>query len=413
MIPQSSCPFEKGYNEVVHKELGDRMERAATTASSIEVYTLKAKTYTASIKLFTASIFNAANGEVNTDSLKETASASTSENEEMEITAIIDGRVKTITEASIRRHLKLEDSYKVEDLQNDLKQTKLTYGDAYTKLIMRVKKLEHKVKASKSRRRTKIVVSDDEEFLEDPSKHGRIIAEIDQNPSISLVQDKEHQDSRGMHEHSCDEKGEKEICISKVLVSTASEIPKVSTTIPERQVYIRRSAEKRKDKGKAIMKDDESNRSFSKAEVRKNMCMYLKNKGGYKQSHFRGISYEDIRPIFERQPAEEEKLQKNDDSSKPSGDGRKKTLARKRASEKQILEEEFAMDVEYLSTKADGSSKNYKIFSERIDDFDRQDVMDLHRLVKERYATTSPEGYDLMLWGDLKTLFEPDEEDKV
>ncbi|GJS78477.1 hypothetical protein Tco_0728358 [Tanacetum coccineum] len=42
-----------------------------------------------------------------------------------------------------------------------------------------------------------------------------------------------------------------------------------------------------------------------------------------------------------------------------------------------------------------------------------QDVMDLHRLVKERYVTTSPEGYDLMLWGDLKTLFEPDEEDEV
>ncbi|GKC20929.1 hypothetical protein Tco_1023079 [Tanacetum coccineum] len=75
--------------------------------------------------------------------------------------------------------------------------------------------------------------------------------------------------------------------------------------------------------------------------------------------------------------------------------------------------EEFAMDVESLSTKADGSSKNYKIFSEMIDDFDRQDVMNLHRLIKERYVTTSPEGYDLMLWGDLKTLFEPDKEDEV
>ncbi|GJW00304.1 hypothetical protein Tco_0109333 [Tanacetum coccineum] len=40
----------------------------------------------------------------------ETASASTSENGEIEITATIDGRVKTIIEASIRRHLKLEDS---------------------------------------------------------------------------------------------------------------------------------------------------------------------------------------------------------------------------------------------------------------------------------------------------------------
>ncbi|GKA03728.1 hypothetical protein Tco_0676509 [Tanacetum coccineum] len=48
-----------------------------------------------------------------------------------------------------------------------------------------------------------------------------------------------------------------------------------------------------------------------------------------------------------------------------------------------------------------------------LDDFDRQDVMDLHILVKERYDTTSPEGYDLLLWGDLKTLFEPCEEVKV
>ncbi|GJY46300.1 hypothetical protein Tco_0435363 [Tanacetum coccineum] len=40
----------------------------------------------------------------------QTASASTPENEEMEITATIDGKVKVVSEASIRRHLKLEDS---------------------------------------------------------------------------------------------------------------------------------------------------------------------------------------------------------------------------------------------------------------------------------------------------------------
>nr|GEV49279.1 hypothetical protein [Tanacetum cinerariifolium] len=43
----------------------------------------------------------------------------------------------------------------------------------------------------------------------------------------------------------------------------------------------------------------------------------------------------------------------------------------------------------------------------------RQDIMDLYRLVKERYETTSPEGYDLLLWGDLITLFEPSEEDVI
>ncbi|GKC56938.1 hypothetical protein Tco_1084536, partial [Tanacetum coccineum] len=35
-IPQSSGPLKKIGNEAVHKELGDRMERATTTASSLE-----------------------------------------------------------------------------------------------------------------------------------------------------------------------------------------------------------------------------------------------------------------------------------------------------------------------------------------------------------------------------------------
>ncbi|GKF15804.1 hypothetical protein Tco_0057266, partial [Tanacetum coccineum] len=35
-IPQSGGPPEKVGDEDVHKELGDRMERASTTASSLE-----------------------------------------------------------------------------------------------------------------------------------------------------------------------------------------------------------------------------------------------------------------------------------------------------------------------------------------------------------------------------------------
>ncbi|GJS93320.1 putative ribonuclease H-like domain-containing protein [Tanacetum coccineum] len=77
----------------------------------------------------------------------------------------------------------------VESLEQDLKQTKKVYSNAYTKLIMRVKKLEHKVKSRQPRRGAIVVISDTEEDLEDPSKQGRIIAEIDPNPSISLVQD--------------------------------------------------------------------------------------------------------------------------------------------------------------------------------------------------------------------------------
>ncbi|GJZ31088.1 hypothetical protein Tco_0576135 [Tanacetum coccineum] len=431
-------------------------------------------------------------------------------------------------------------SNKVTSLEAELAQTKQTYGTALTKLIKKVKKLEQTVKSTQARRRFRIVVSDDEEGLEDPSKQGRKITEIDQDPSISLVQDEgtswiqedieiqekisddtevvleEEEPTELVEDQGSGEKGEKEV--STVGAEHSTVILEVSTAAAN-LVYIRRSAQKRKDKGKAIMEEDESvqkktkkqleqerlgheeairlqeqideeerqriardaeiakqlqeeinkatqeqekqevvteadpthvidwsdpsviryhalqNRAFSIPEVRKNVCMYLINQGGYKMRHFKGISYEDIRPIFEkvwdqihsfvpmdseleipklkraepvkRQSTEEEK--KRDDSSKPAKGRRKKTLARKRASgkdseesmKKQKLEDDtekedlkayldiipgddVAIDIESLSTKADGSSKTYMIFSEMLDDFDGQD-----------------------------TLFEPDEEDEV
>ncbi|GJT38707.1 hypothetical protein Tco_0938572 [Tanacetum coccineum] len=76
----------------------------------------------------------------------------------------------------------------VESLESDLNQTKQTYGAAYTKLIMKVKKLEHKVKSIKARRKVRFVISDDEDDLEDPSKQGRKIAQIDEDEGITLVQ---------------------------------------------------------------------------------------------------------------------------------------------------------------------------------------------------------------------------------
>nr|GEU94412.1 hypothetical protein [Tanacetum cinerariifolium] len=46
----------------------------------------------------------------------QTATPSTLDNGEMEITATIDGKVKVVTEASVRRHLKLEDSDGISNL---------------------------------------------------------------------------------------------------------------------------------------------------------------------------------------------------------------------------------------------------------------------------------------------------------
>ncbi|GJX07719.1 hypothetical protein Tco_0195651 [Tanacetum coccineum] len=80
-------------------------------------------------------------------------------------------------------------SNKVESLETELKQTKQTYGVAFTKLFKKVKKLKQTVKTSQARRRTKIIASDDKEDLviDDPSKHERsMIEEMDLDAGISL-----------------------------------------------------------------------------------------------------------------------------------------------------------------------------------------------------------------------------------
>ncbi|GKD09788.1 hypothetical protein Tco_1189473 [Tanacetum coccineum] len=67
-------------------------------------------------------------------------------------------------------------SDRVVSLETDLHQIKKVDGTAFTKLIKKVKKLEKTVKTRQARRKAKIVVSDDKEDLEDPSKQEKKIA---------------------------------------------------------------------------------------------------------------------------------------------------------------------------------------------------------------------------------------------
>ncbi|GKE32767.1 hypothetical protein Tco_1452089 [Tanacetum coccineum] len=100
-----------------------------------------------------------------------------------------------------------------------------------------------------------------------------------------------------------------------------------------------------------------------------------------------------------------------------------------------IVPEDESLDVEALATKypivdwetqilangefyyqikrAGASVKHYKIFSAMLYDFDRQNVLELYILVKKRFQTARPGGYDILLWGDLKTMLEPNEDDEI
>ncbi|GKB09887.1 hypothetical protein Tco_0843810 [Tanacetum coccineum] len=326
-------------------------------------------------------------------------------------------------------------SKKVESLESELKQTKQTYHAALTKLIKRVKKLEQIIKTSQARRRAKVIISDDEEAEDDPSNQGRsLIKELDLDARISLVPPHAADQGRINDTQISDQPAERrrEVSTGSGGVSTTSRLVNI-IDISTANKLDSTAGVKAKDKGKATIHESEppkkikkrvqvqmsvdeelakkqldereevaakvdqahdidwsdpailryhtlQNRPFSMAEVRKNMCRYLKNQGGYKISHFKGMSYEDIRPIFERvwdqnqafipmgseiekevmkrsgfdlqqessKPVEEEIVQQDDvlaeqvvkESSRTAGGRRKKSLARKRARE--TLSEESA-----------------------------------------------------------------------
>ncbi|GKC71756.1 hypothetical protein Tco_1117639 [Tanacetum coccineum] len=68
----------------------------------------------------------------------------------------------------------------------------------------------------------------------------------------------------------------------------------------------------------------------------------------------------------------------------------------------------------YQIVRANGKSQMYLVFSHMLKSFDSEDLEDLYKLVKARYGSTRPvEDLDLLLWNDLKNMFEPHAEDVI
>ncbi|GJY90542.1 hypothetical protein Tco_0505738 [Tanacetum coccineum] len=90
-----------------------------------------------------------------------------------------------------------------------------------------------------------------------------------------------------------------------------------------------------------------------------------------------------------------------------------------------ILEEEYrklslvlilleAKDSEVCKiTRAHGSSSFHGDIQALLRRLDRQDLSQLYSLVQKRFKDHPLEGYDLDLWGDLRMIFDPNEEDDI
>ncbi|GKB36506.1 hypothetical protein Tco_0881448 [Tanacetum coccineum] len=157
-------------------------------------------------------------------------------------------------------------SKKVETLEDDLKRTKETYSTALTKVIKKVKRLEETLKSSKTRKKFKVVLSDDDEDLKDPSKQGRKIAQIEEDPDITLV----HGDAELQGRSQDISTGGIPVSFACAGVSTTgTEETLDDLTMADALVQIRKSAKKAKDKGKAIMEESDSPVTKTKRQLKK------------------------------------------------------------------------------------------------------------------------------------------------
>ncbi|GJY32518.1 hypothetical protein Tco_0416987 [Tanacetum coccineum] len=289
-----------------------------------------------------------------------TATISTNVHGEVKLTASIDGQAKTITEASLRRHLKLEDDGGITSLPNTeiFEQLALMgYATDSDKLTFQKGNFSpqwrffiHTILHCLSPKKTSW-----EQFS---SNIATAIICLSTNRTFNFskfIFDAMNEPTELIEDQGSGEKGEQDVTTADIALnttsvpfSTAIATPKVSTAA-ESLVYIRRSAKKKKDKGKAIIDKEErkriardaeiakqlqeeydkvgkkeavtevdiahvidwddpaviryhalQNRPKSVAEVRKNMMVYLKNQRGYKMKYFKGMSYDDIIPIFEK-----------------------------------------------------------------------------------------------------------------
>ncbi|GJU34715.1 hypothetical protein Tco_1183069 [Tanacetum coccineum] len=139
------------------------------------------------------------------------------------------------------------------------------------------------------------------------------------------------------------------------------------------------------------------------------MCTYLKNMEGKKLKDLKNKSFDSIQKMFDRAFKRVNtfvnfRTDLVESSSKRAGEEleQKSTKKQKMDEDKDTSELQSLMEVIQMKKRlqlmlADGSSKMYLVFSQ-LHNVDREDLVELYKLVKAKYGSTIPvEDMDLLL----------------
>nr|GEV09143.1 hypothetical protein [Tanacetum cinerariifolium] len=176
---------------------------------------------------------------------------------------------------------------------------------------------------------------------------------------------------------------------------------------------------KRKKKDNTVMIYQALKRKpVTEARVRKNMMVYLKNMVGFKTDFFKGLTCNDIRPIFEMHynsiraflEKGEKEIEKEGSKRKVNDDDDVFTEATRLASKVPIVDYQIHHEYNkpyYKIIRADGTHKLFLCFITLLKNFDREDLKAFQKLVKERFQSSEPKNFsDNFLLNTLKLMFE-------
>nr|GEX32156.1 hypothetical protein [Tanacetum cinerariifolium] len=273
-------------------------------------------------------------------------------------------------------------------------------------------------------------VMDDQE---DASKHGGIIALMDADGDVTLEEVDIAKDAQVAEDADDDEPESSELkeviemvtttkLMTEVVAAAAAPITAAIITAAPKQV-------KRKEKEDNVVLRYQAlkRKPQTEAHARKNMMVYLKNMAGFKIDFFKGMSYDDIRPIFENSEEKAAKKQKLDEEVEElkkhiqimlNDKDDVYTEATPLALKVPVVDYEIHTEHNkpyYKIIRADGTHQLFLSFLSLLRNFDREDLEMLWKLVQERFASSKPNNFsDDFLLGTLKVMFEkPDVEAQV
>ncbi|GJV43036.1 hypothetical protein Tco_1427572 [Tanacetum coccineum] len=529
-VPQPSGPTDIVADEAVHKELGDSLVRAATTASSLEAEqdsgnitkTRSKATPNESSSLGTTS----GGGPRCQETIGDTIAQTRFENVSTQSYDPLLARGNTLQSG--------EDSLKLTELMElctnlqtrvlDLEKTKTTQQIKIDSLKMRVKKLEHKKRSRthglkrlyKVGLSARVESSGDEEDLDDAEifdvntltgdevfteqevaaksvnvtvdevtlaqalaalkdkGKGKIVepepvkpikkkvqimldeeialklqAEIDEEERIARAEEEKINEANIAWDDI-----QAKVDVDYQLAERLQAEEQEQFTIEQKATLFKELLEQRRKHFAAKRAEEKRNKPPTKTQQKKTMITYLKNMEGWKHKDLKSKDFDSIKELFDKafkrvnmfvdfrtdlvegssKRAGEELEQESTKKQKVDED--KDTAELQSLMEVILDEEEVAIDVVPLATKpptivdwkihkegkksyyqivrADGKSQMYRVFSLMLKSFSREDLEDLYKLVKAKYKSTRPvEDLDLVLWSDLKTMFEPHVEDEI